>query len=165
MLSSISAHVYEVRPRKDHRGADLISAVLAFQALVVRRAQRIGFRDQKITAPHTDRCEGRLFPPEQSWKSLTVLNQPAPAVGCFVRSSFNGEFCNNRDASVSADDSKSRFPKRVAHALRGRNSLRVAMQIGGGACPCYLFRDCGPRSAQKEQSGETALAISPSQLS
>src|SRR5262249_15200728 len=39
------------------------------------------------------------------------------------------------------------------------------MQIGGGTCPCYLFRDCGPRSAQTEQSGETALVICPSQLS
>ena len=76
------------------------------------------------------------------------------------QASFNGEFCNNRDASVHSDGSKSRFPKRVARALRGRNSLRVAMQIGGGACACYLFRDCGPRSAQTEQSGETASLIS-----
>jgi hypothetical protein len=40
---------------------------------VVQRADR--FRDQKITAPHTDGVKGRLFPPEQSWKSSTVLNQ------------------------------------------------------------------------------------------
>jgi hypothetical protein len=28
-----SAHVYEVRPRKDHRGADLVSDVLPFGRL------------------------------------------------------------------------------------------------------------------------------------
>jgi hypothetical protein len=28
---------------------------------------------EKITAPHTDRCEGRLFPPEQSLKASTLL--------------------------------------------------------------------------------------------
>src|SRR5262249_10990600 len=52
----------------------------AVRSAVARRAKRIRFRDQKITAPHTDRCEGRLFPPEQSWKSSTVLNQRGPAV-------------------------------------------------------------------------------------
>src|SRR5262249_32412725 len=86
------------------------------------------------------------------------------AVGQSIcQATFNGEFCNNRDASVHADSSKSRFPERVAQALRGKNSLRVAMQIGGGACPCYLVRDCGPGSAQTEQSGETALVNSRSQ--
>jgi hypothetical protein len=29
-LPAVSTHVYEVRPRKDHRGADLISYVLPF---------------------------------------------------------------------------------------------------------------------------------------
>jgi hypothetical protein len=33
-----SIHVYEVRPRKDHRGVDLISDVLPFWSPVVRRA-------------------------------------------------------------------------------------------------------------------------------
>ena len=33
MSSTISTHVYEVRPRKDHRGADLISDVLPFGRL------------------------------------------------------------------------------------------------------------------------------------
>src|SRR5262249_58495847 len=61
---------------------------------------------------------------------------------------------------------KSRFPKRMACALRQRNSLRVAIQIWGGARPCYRFRDCGrPHSAQREQSGGTASLISPSQHS
>src|SRR5437899_12728009 len=63
---------------------------------------------------------------------------------------LNGEFGNSRDASVHADGAKSKFPKRVARALRRRNSLRVATQIGGGACLCFHFRDCGPHSAQTE---------------
>ena len=33
-------HVYEVRPRKDHRGVDLISDVLPFGRLLVWRAER-----------------------------------------------------------------------------------------------------------------------------
>ena len=33
-----SQHAYEVRPRKDHRGVDLISDGLPFGRLVVRRA-------------------------------------------------------------------------------------------------------------------------------
>jgi hypothetical protein len=32
-------HVYEVRPRKDKRGVDLISDALPFRSAVVRRAQ------------------------------------------------------------------------------------------------------------------------------
>ena len=54
--------------RSDFRFAALRSAV-------VQRAERIRFRDQKITAPHTDGVKGRLFPPEQWWKSSTVLDQ------------------------------------------------------------------------------------------
>ena len=33
MPSTISAHVYEVRPRRDHRGVDLISDTLPFGRL------------------------------------------------------------------------------------------------------------------------------------
>jgi hypothetical protein len=33
-------HIYEVRPRKDHRGFDLISDALPFWALVVWGAER-----------------------------------------------------------------------------------------------------------------------------
>jgi len=76
---------------------------------------------------------------------------------------FNGEFGNSRDASVHADGAKSRFPQRVARALRRRNSLRVAMQIGGGgvgACPGCRFRGCGPHFAQTEQGDETASLTS-----
>jgi len=50
-----SMHVYEVRPRKDHCGVDLIS---------------------KLPPPTPRRCEGRLFQPEQSWKSSRILDQP-----------------------------------------------------------------------------------------
>jgi hypothetical protein len=39
------------------------------------------------------------------------------------------------------------------------------MQVWGGARPCCRFHDCGPHSAQTEQSGETASLTSPSQLS
>jgi len=73
---------------------------------------------------------------------------------------LNREFGNSRDASVHADGAKSRFPKRVARALRRRNPLHMAIQIWGGACPCYHFGDCGPHSAQAEQSGETASLTS-----
>jgi hypothetical protein len=33
MSSTLTAHVYEVRPRKDHRGVDLISDALPFGRL------------------------------------------------------------------------------------------------------------------------------------
>ena len=79
------------------------------------------------------------------------------------QAAFNGEFGNSRDASVHADGAKSRCPKRVAGALRRRNSLHMAIQIGVRACPRYRFHDCGPHSAQTEQGGETASLISLSQ--
>ena len=78
----------------------------------------------------------------------------------FVSAVFNGEFGNSRDASVHTDGAKSRCPKRVARALRRRNSLHMAIQIWGGACPRYHFGDCGPNSAQAEQSDETVSLIS-----
>ena len=40
MTSAISAHAYEVRPRKDHRGVDLISDVLPFGRLWLPRQNR-----------------------------------------------------------------------------------------------------------------------------
>jgi hypothetical protein len=39
-LKTRAEHVYEVRPRKDHRGVDLISDALPFGRAVVRRAKR-----------------------------------------------------------------------------------------------------------------------------
>jgi hypothetical protein len=38
-----SQHVYEVRPRKDHRGVDLISAVLPFGRLWYGEPDAIGY--------------------------------------------------------------------------------------------------------------------------
>jgi hypothetical protein len=76
------------------------------------------------------------------------------------QAAFNGEFGNSRDASVHADGAKATFPKRVARALRRRNSLRMAIQIWDGARPYYRFRDYGPHSAQTEQGGETASLTS-----
>jgi hypothetical protein len=69
---------------------------------------------------------------------------------------FNdGEFGDTRDDGVHVD-------------ARQRNSLRVAMKIGGGGgggCPFCRFHDCGPHFAQTEQSDETALVVSLSQRS
>jgi hypothetical protein len=36
----------------------------------------------------------------------------------------------------------------------------MATQLGGGACPRYRFCDCGPHSAETDQSGETVSLIS-----
>jgi hypothetical protein len=51
-----SQHVYEVRPRKDHRGFDLISAVLPFGGLWLRRAKRNQQcnRLRKVSQPVTE---------------------------------------------------------------------------------------------------------------
>jgi hypothetical protein len=51
-------HVYEVRPRKDHRGVDLISGVLPFdrlQAFLIA-----GRRMIRHTSPHDSAFIGRL---------------------------------------------------------------------------------------------------------
>ena len=47
------------------------------RSALARQAKHIPFRDQKITAPHTDKCEGRMFPPEQSWKRKQDRCQPS----------------------------------------------------------------------------------------
>jgi hypothetical protein len=119
-----AAPVYEVRPRKDHRGVDLISDVLPF---------------------------GRL------WCGDFV---PRLSV-----TPFNGVCGNNRVGSVYGDDAKSSSPERLARALGHGNSLRTATQLGSGACPRYRFCDCGPHSAETDQSGESALLISLISLS
>ena len=60
---------------------------------MARRAKRIRFRDQKITAPHTDGVKGRLFPPEQWWKSSTVLDQrPVKLCNVIETPEHNGDF-------------------------------------------------------------------------
>jgi hypothetical protein len=43
MPSTIPVHVYEVRPRKDHRGFDLISDVLPFGRLWYAEPNAIGY--------------------------------------------------------------------------------------------------------------------------
>jgi hypothetical protein len=44
----ISAHVYEVRPRKDHRSFDLISDVLPFGRLRYGEPNAIGYAKAKF---------------------------------------------------------------------------------------------------------------------
>ena len=117
-------------------------------------AQRNAFHHRGVRQQSRSfaRANRRLRPSPNSnrlWRDLSLGKRQ-----------LNGEFGNSRDASVHADGAKSRFPKRVARALRRRNSLRVAMQIWGGARYCCRFRGCGPHSAQTEQGGETAFPIS-----
>jgi len=48
-------HAYEIRPRKDHRGVDLISNALPFGRLVVwrtKRSQRAQSTTQSFAATH-----------------------------------------------------------------------------------------------------------------
>jgi hypothetical protein len=47
-------HVYEVRPRKDKRGVDLISDALPFGRLWYGEPNASNFVIKKITAPHTE---------------------------------------------------------------------------------------------------------------
>jgi hypothetical protein len=82
----------------------------------------------------------------------------------FCQAVFKGESRNSGDAIVQSDVAKSRCPKRVARALRRRNSLHMAIQIWGRTRPRYRFGDRGPHSAQTEQSGETASLTSLWQL-
>ena len=67
-------NVYEVRSRKDRRGVDLISDALQFGRLWCGEPNASGLVIKNYR-PHTDRCEGRLFPPEQLWKVSTVTGQ------------------------------------------------------------------------------------------
>jgi hypothetical protein len=67
-------HVYEVHPRSDKRGVDLISDALPFGRLWYGEPSASDFVIKKNHRPPHRRYEGRLFPPEQ-W----LLNQrPAP---------------------------------------------------------------------------------------
>jgi hypothetical protein len=89
-------------------------------------------------------------------------NPPTRQPICHV--ALNGEFGNNRDASVRADGTKSRLPKQMACALRPRNSSRVAIQAWRGAWRLYCLRDRTAHPTQKEETGETGSPSSPSQL-
>jgi len=74
-----SLHVYEIRPRKDHRGVDLISDALPFDRLWYGEPNASDFVIKKLPLPTPAGVKGGV-PPEQSWKSSTVLNQ-RPADG------------------------------------------------------------------------------------
>jgi len=78
---------------------------------VRRNQQQIGYSLQ----PFTRCCDPRL-------RCRLQCDRDARAL-------FNGEFGNSRGASLHAGDAKSRFPKRMACALRGRNSSRMAIQV------------------------------------
>src|SRR5438309_11511012 len=71
------------------------------------------------------------------------------------QAAFSGEFGNSRDASGQADGAKSRFPKRVARALRLRNSLHVAIQVWREAWRRDCLRDRTAHPTQKEETGGT----------
>ncbi len=93
---------------------------------------------------------------------LSAIRLPTREAICRV--ALNGEFGNTRDASVHADGTKSRLPKRVARALRRRNPLRTAIELWGAARSCYGFRDCTAHPTQKEETGGTAPLSSPSHI-
>ena len=89
---------------------------------------------------------------------------PAAVNGSMLEApAFNDACGNTRGASMHADGAKSRLPKRLACASQSRNSLRMAIQPWAGVHNCYRSRDCGPYSAQTQQSGTTPLITSPSQ--
>jgi len=66
MMAVHSIHVYEVRPRRDHRGVDrgvdLISDCAAVRSAVVRRAEcgQQCNRLRQVSQPFTRRCDLRL---------------------------------------------------------------------------------------------------------
>jgi hypothetical protein len=99
---------------------------------------------------------------QRAFFRLSAIRLPTRQPICQV--ALNGEFGNTRDASVHADGTKSRLPKRVARALRRRNSLRKAIQLWGVARSCYGFRDCTAHPTQKEETGGTAPLSSPSHI-
>ena len=63
-------HVYEVRPRKDHRGVDLISDALPFGRLLIEVSNAIGYA--KHSQPVTSRCDACILSQNSS------ASNPAP---------------------------------------------------------------------------------------
>jgi hypothetical protein len=51
--------------------------------------ERAEFRRKKLPPPTPDRREGRLFPPEQSWKTLRLLNELPADRNKFYLKKFN----------------------------------------------------------------------------
>ncbi len=115
----------------------------------------------RVYAPEGSRTVGVWEAGWRSEKGLFRFLRRQP----ICQAAFNGEFGNSRDATVHADVAKSKFPKRVARALRLRSSLSMATQIWCGVRHCDRFREYGPHSAQTEQRGETVLLIAPSRRS
>src|SRR5262245_6197797 len=68
------------------------------------------------------------------------------AVGQSIcQATFNGEFCNNRDAVVHADGCKSKFPERVAQALRGEEFTTCGHANWGRSWPLLSCSRLWPR--------------------
>jgi hypothetical protein len=55
-------HLYQVRPRKDHRGVDLISDALPFGRLWYGEPNATDFVIKKLPPPHTDGVKGGCSP-------------------------------------------------------------------------------------------------------
>src|SRR5262249_47547364 len=108
-----SRYLKRLAPSRSHGGNRKRRALCCFQLFCFVR--------QRVAPPPRARVVGRsqrgVLTPAHTWNGI------------------NGEFGSSGDASVHADGAKSRFPKRMACALRQRNSLRVAIQIWGGARP------------------------------
>jgi len=66
-MKGVLFDVYEVRPRKDRRGVNLISDAPPFGRLWYGEPNTIPMRDQKSTAPTPIGMKGGCSP-EQSWK-------------------------------------------------------------------------------------------------
>ena len=62
-----SQHVYEVRPRKDRRGFDLISDALPLGGLWYGEPSAPDFMIKKVTAPHTDGMKGGCSPQNDAY--------------------------------------------------------------------------------------------------
>ena len=74
------------------------------------------------------------------------------------------EFGSTYDASVYADGAKSRFPKRMACALRQRNSSCRAIEVWRGAWRRYCLPDRTAHPKQEQEIGETASRTFPTPL-
>jgi len=59
--------IYEVRPRKDGRGVDLISDALPFRRLWYGEPSTPDFMIKKVTAPHTDGMKAGCSPQNNAY--------------------------------------------------------------------------------------------------
>jgi len=65
---------------------------------------------QKSTAPTPDGREGRLFPPEQSWKTLTLVNELTASGNKFLPELIRGAVGDcKEDVDLSRSPVKSRL--------------------------------------------------------